>query len=70
MIIGKISDDDKIVKLTLDISCTACGKKVPGGIKTAEKYYDTKNFLHELVEFKKNYLCGQCRDKKRIEENS
>lgn len=70
MIIGKISDGDKTVKLNLDISCTICDKKVPGGIKTAEKYYNTKDFLEELDNFKKNYLCGQCRDKKRIEKNS
>lgn len=70
MIIGKISDGDKTVKLNLDISCTSCGKKVPGGIKTAEKYYYTKDFLNELSNFKKTYLCGQCRDKKRIKANS
>ncbi len=66
MIIGKIQKDEKKVKLDLDIYCTNCGKKVPGGIKTSEKYYGTKSFLNEIEDFKKNYLCGICRDKKRV----
>ncbi len=70
MIIGKISEGDKKVKLNLEIFCTNCGKKVPGGIQTSEKYYGTEKFLSELEDFKKNYLCGQCRDKNRIMANS
>ena len=70
MIIGKISEGDKKVELNLDISCTNCGKKVPGGIRTSEKYHGTDAFLKELDDFKKNYLCGQCRDKIRIGKNS
>ncbi len=66
MIIGKIKKNEKKVKLNLDIYCTSCGKKVPGGIKTSEKYYDIKLFLKEVEDFKKNYLCGICRDKKRV----
>ncbi len=66
MIIGKIKKNEKKVKLDLDIYCTNCGKKVPGGIKTSEKYYGTKSFLKEVEDFKKNYLCGICRDKKRV----
>ena len=66
MIIGKIKKNEKKVKLDLDIYCTNCGKKVPGGVKTSEKYYGTKSFLNEVEDFKKNYLCGICRDKKRV----
>jgi len=66
MIIGKIKKNEKKVKLDLDIYCTNCGKKVPGGVKTSEKYYGTKSFLTEVGDFKKNYLCGICRDKKRV----
>ncbi len=66
MIIGKIKKDEKTVRLNLEIFCSNCGKKVPGGIKTSEKYSKTKNFREELREFKKNYLCGVCRDKKRV----
>jgi len=68
MIIGKIKKNEKKVELDLDIYCTNCGKKVPGGIKTSEKYYDTESFLKEVRDFKKNYLCGRCRDKKRLQE--
>ena len=70
MIIGKISEGEKKIKLNLDIFCTNCGKKVPGGIQTSETYYNTEEFLNELEYFKKNYLCGICRDKKRVEKNS
>ncbi len=66
MIIGRIKKNEKKVKLDLDIYCTNCGKKVPGGVKTSEKYYGTKLFLKEVEDFKKNYLCGICRDKKRV----
>ena len=66
MIIGKISENEKKVKFNLEIHCTNCKKKVPGGIKAGEKYSQTKEFKIELEEFKKNYLCGICRDKKRV----
>lgn len=69
MIIGKISESDKKVKLNLDIFCTKCGKKVPGGIQTSEIYYGTEEFKKELEDFQKNYLCGVCRDKQRVGRN-
>ena len=69
MIIGKISDGDEIVKLDLDIHCTNCGKQVPGGLKVGEKFHKTDEFKIELEEFMQNYLCGICRDKKRVEKN-
>ncbi|MFQ5475407.1 MAG: hypothetical protein ACE5DT_00060 [Nitrosopumilus sp.] len=68
MIIGKISENEKIVRFDVEIHCTNCGKKVPGGLKAGEKYYQTKTFETELEYFKKNYLCGICRDKKRLEK--
>ena len=68
MILGKISENEKIKNIELDISCTNCGKKVPGGLKTGEKYYQTNEFKMELENFLQNYLCGICRDKKRIEK--
>jgi len=67
MIIGKISENEKSVRFDVDIHCTSCAKKVPGGLKTGEKYYQTKEFKIELENFKRNYLCGICRDKKRLE---
>ncbi len=65
MIIGKIGKDEKRVKFELEIFCNQCGKKVPGGLQASEKYYGTEKFKKELEEFKQNYLCGVCRDKKR-----
>ena len=66
MIIGKISENERKIKFNVEIRCTNCGKKVPGGLKTGEKYYETKSFKKELDLFKKTYLCGICRDKKRV----
>ncbi len=68
MIIGKISENEKSVRFDVDILCTCCGKKVPGGFKTGEKYYQTKEFNIELEDFKRNYLCGICRDKTRAKK--
>ncbi|MFQ5781761.1 MAG: hypothetical protein ACE5GR_01740 [Nitrosopumilus sp.] len=67
MIIGRIPKNEKKVKINLEIYCTNCEKKVPGGIKTGERYSQTKAFKTELESFKKKYLCGVCRDKKRLE---
>jgi len=69
VIIGEIKKDEKTIRLDLDIHCTNCGKSVPGGIKTSEKYSKTNDFKKELEEFKKNYLCGICRDKKRVNKS-
>ncbi|MGY5144279.1 MAG: hypothetical protein ACW9XH_07325 [Candidatus Nitrosopumilus sp. bin_32a] len=69
MIIGKISKNEKIIKFNANIRCTDCGKQVPGGLKTGETYYQTKEFKIELENFMKKYLCGICRDKKRLKEN-
>ena len=66
MIIGKIGDNDKTVRFNLEIFCSNCNKKVPGGMKSSEKFYNSKEFTKEIENFKKNYLCGICRDKKRV----
>ncbi len=68
MIIGKINKNEKRVKFVLDIHCTNCGKKVPGGLQASEKFYGTEPFKKELKQFMKNYLCGICRDKKRVDK--
>ena len=67
MIIGKISKNEKKVKFTEKIICTNCSKQVPGGLQTGESYYQTEQFKKELENFKKTYLSGICRDKKRQE---
>jgi len=64
--IGKINKSEKRVKFLLVIHCTECGKKVPGGLQASEKFYGTEPFKKELENFKKDYLCGICRDKKRV----
>ena len=69
MIIGEIKKDEKTIRLNLEIHCTSCGKRVPGGIKTSENYSKTNDFKKEFEEFKKNYLCGICRDKKRVNKS-
>ena len=65
MIIGKIEKNEKKIRFHLDIYCTKCGKKVPGGMYASEKYFGSDLFKVEIYNFKKNYLCGICRDKKR-----
>lgn len=65
VIIGKILKNEKKVKFNVEIYCSNCKKKVPGGLQTGEKYYQTEEFKKELENFKRNYLCGICRDKKR-----
>ena len=69
MILGKIEDNENRVKFNTPIHCTDCNKSVPGRIVTGEKYSQTKSFKVELEQFKKNYLCGICRDKRRREKN-
>ncbi len=48
MIIGKISENDEKIDLEADIHCTDCGKQVPGGLKTGEKFSKTSEFKMEL----------------------
>ena len=69
MIFGKIQKDEKVIKLNIDIICSNCKKKVPGGIKVSEKYSKTNEFERELKNFKRTYLCGICRDRKRIDRS-
>lgn len=66
MIIGKIGKNEKSVRFELNLHCSNCKKNVPGGMKCSEKFYESKSFKEEIAEFKKNYLCGTCRDKKRV----
>ena len=63
--IGEFDSNEKIIRFEEEIICTNCKKKVPGGLQTGEKYYQTGEFVLKLEELKKNYLCGICRDKRR-----
>ena len=66
MIIGKILENEETVRFDIELYCSECKKRVPGGMKTGLKFYHTKEFQEELEKFKKNYLCGICRDRKRL----
>jgi len=66
MIFGKIEKNEKTVKFHLNLMCSKCQKTVPGGMKSSESYFNSKPFMIDLEIFKKNYLCGVCRDMKRI----
>jgi len=68
MIIGKVNKNEKKIKFNLVLHCTKCGKKVPGGMKASESYFGSDLFNLEIINFKKTYLCGICRDKKRISD--
>lgn len=70
MKIGKIEKNEKKIKFDIEIYCSNCKKRVPGGIQTGERYSQTDEFKKELVELKKQYLCGICRDKKRTRISS
>jgi len=63
---GKIEKNEEIIKFNLELECANCNKKVPGGIKSGKKYFESIEFNEELNEFKKN-LCGICRDRKRVQ---
>ena len=65
---GKIGKNDEIIKFNLELNCINCNKKVPGGMKSGKNYFKTIEFNKELEKFKKTYLCGNCRDKKRIKD--
>lgn len=62
---GEIQKNEKVVKFNLELKCNNCEKKVPGGMKTGERFFETEQFFRELEEFKETYLCGICRDKER-----
>jgi len=68
VIIGKIKNNEKLIKFQLKLFCTQCGKSVPGGMRASEKYYNSDSFRIEIEIFKKKYLCGICRDAKRIKD--
>ena len=66
MIFGKIEKNEKIIKFNVEMQCVNCKKQVPGGMKSSESYFNTHEFNIELKKFQKTYLCGVCRDKKRV----
>lgn len=65
LIIGSIGKDEKRIRFQIDIVCTKCQKKVPGGMTASERYFYTLEFRAELNKFRNTYLCGICRDAQR-----
>ena len=66
MIIGKVEKNSKKIRFHLDLRCTNCQKKVPGGMAASEVYFGTYSFFLEIDRLKKTYICGNCRDKLRV----
>jgi len=66
--IGKIEKKDLTTHFNLNLNCIDCGKKTPGGMVASTNYFGSYSFFLEIDDFKKKYLCGKCRDKKRINE--
>ena len=69
MIIGKISKNEKKIRYYVEIRCIDCNKRVPGRVVTGQKYFQTKEFKVELENYKEDYLCGICRDRKRVNKD-
>ena len=51
MRIGKIKENEEIIKFDLELRCSNCKKKVPGGMKTGKEYFKTKEFNQEIKDF-------------------
>ena len=70
MRIGNFTNNESTIKFNLNLNCTNCGKNVPGGMLTSKKYFGSYSFFLEIDDLKKTYLCGICRDKKRINDKN
>jgi len=66
MRIGKIEKNEPSIRFKLNLVCIDCGIKVPGGMLTSKSYFGTYSFMLEIDSLKKTYMCGKCRDKKRL----
>ena len=47
VIIGKIIGNEPSIRFNLNLNCSKCGKKVPGGMRTSEKYFGSNSFKIE-----------------------
>ncbi len=65
MLIGNADKGSERIRFSLDLRCTRCQKRVPGGMAAAERYFGTHSFFLEVDRLKKAYLCGACRDLRR-----
>lgn len=68
MILGRIGEGQKRIRLEREMRCTRCSKRVPGGIVVADGFEKTGEFCRMLEDLRETYLCGRCRDAKRVGE--
>ncbi|MCE2497952.1 MAG: hypothetical protein J4F28_02985 [Nitrosopumilaceae archaeon] len=68
MRLGRIEEGQRRIRLECEIQCISCSKRVPGGIVVADGFDKTDEFHRMLEDLRETYLCGICRDAKRIEE--
>jgi len=66
MILGRIEEGQRRTRLECEMRCTSCSKRVPGGIVVAEGFDKTEEFCRMLESLKSTYLCGICRDARRV----
>ena len=41
---GRFSKDEKKIRIEVEIHCSNCQKRVPGGLQTGEKFYKSDEF--------------------------
>ncbi len=70
MILGKIAKDESRIRITEEVRCGKCSRKVPGGITTSKRIHGTEEFYKMLKRFKASYLCGTCRDAERVSKSA
>ena len=64
MIIGDVKNK-KTVRFEIELHCSSCKKRVPGGMRASEEFVNSSEFEEKISGFKSGYLCGVCRDRKR-----
>lgn len=70
MLLGDVGRDETRVLVDMKLHCTQCSKEVRGNVYTSQRLHGTAEFDRQSKEFQKVYLCGRCRDRKRVAERS
>ena len=66
MILGKIAPGVQRVRIADSIICTACSRRVPGGIFVSRDDHRGGRSRDMLDDLRASYLCGTCRDAARV----